>query len=180
MKMTHTSSILSIVLVGAMFFASCSKTEKANIRMDETATVTIPDTIDRYSVYTANSTTVTNSLDAKLSEAGYTAENVKEVRLEALELNLVKPTDETFKFCRSVSVYLVADGMTDTLIGSISNPTRLESAPLFLFRQASDLKEYFTKPNFSYKAVFQMRQLYSEPIEVLIKPIYFVSVEKEK
>jgi len=180
MKINTFSSILPAFVIGAMILTGCSKVEKTRIRLDSTSSVTIPNTIDRYDLHEANSTVVTNDINAKLSEEGFSFDDVNEINIEALELNVTAPAGEDFRFCRSVSIYLTADGMQDTLIGWKSNPTRLETHPLFLSRSASNLKEYFSKANYSYKAVFQMRELYAEPITVTIKPIYFVNAEKEK
>ncbi|MBX2986153.1 MAG: hypothetical protein KF882_09340 [Bacteroidia bacterium] len=180
--MKHTSSIISLIILGAMIFTSCSKTETVRIRLDETASVAIPDTVDRYALVTVNSADVTNSLSLKLSEKGYTMDQVKSMTLNAMELNMITPDSSNFRFCRNIKIYLSAEGMQDTLIALIGNDstTRLESTTLFLTRPATELKEYFTKAKYSYKVVFQMREVYAEPMSVRLQPIYFAEAEKDK
>jgi hypothetical protein len=174
----RTSFVAAILLSGVALFSGCSKQESVRIRLDAQETVTIPLTIDRYATYEASTSNRVNDLSAALVEKGFSLDDADTAYIAALELNVIQPSAENFRFCREVSIYLTAPGMPDILLGEKSDPSKLSGNPLFLFRTDANLMEYFKKGEFAYKAVFKMRQLFDEEIQVRIKPIYFVEAKK--
>lgn len=170
----------AILFAGVAFMSSCTKEESIRIRLDAQETVTIPNTIDRYATYEASTTNRVNDLSAALVDKGFSIEDADTAYIAALELNVIQPSAENFRFCREVSIYLTAPGMPDILLGEKSDPSKLSGNPLFLFRTDANLMEYFRKGEFAYKAVFKMRQTFDEDIQVKIKPIYFVEAKKSK
>ncbi|MCO6494170.1 MAG: hypothetical protein J5I91_00625 [Bacteroidetes bacterium] len=180
MKMKRISSILSLIVMGTLFFSSCSKTEKKRIRLDETATVSIP-AHSGDSIFIVESSDVPNSLKTKLSEAGMEMENIKDITLGAMEMIVTNPTNSSFSFCTAINVYLTG-GSNDILIATINRPNLdyLNMNPIFLTRPVTDLIEYFKNDNLKYKVVFTMRRDNNEAYEVQLKPIYFIETEKSK
>lgn len=163
-----------------MILTGCSKVEKTHVLEKTTTLLEIPSTTTGSDLVELNTGNIASAAKAKLEADGFTLADIKTVSFDAMQLSMVTPEDESFRFSNSIKVYLQAEGLPDTLVAWKEDGYSLTGSPLYLFRTGSDLSEYLKKDNISFKLMVQMRRVFTEPISFNFTPMFIVNAEKEK
>lgn len=181
------NKILSIAAVSSIvLFSACAKKETKNIVLQSSTELQVPSGTQSQSTFEIVTEEIDFATNAKITEAGFAATDIVSSEVSAFVMETDSNSQGGFGFAHSVDVYMVADGLPDLKIAyknDVSNTLNASAKmyfnPLYLWRDATDIKSYILQDKVKFKLVFQIRKNVLENIDFSIKPMLMIKAEKE-
>lgn len=102
---------------------------------------------------------------------------VEEIKLTTLTLTLTSPTNADFSFLKSISVYISAEGLTETKIAWKDNIPNDVGGVLVLELTGVDLKEFIKKDNFALRMNTVTDELLTSDHSIDLHSVFFVDAK---
>lgn len=94
---------------------------------------------------------VSTSSSSKFSNNNTSANKIKQITLESLELTITSPNGKTFSFLESIKLYISADGLDEILLASKENISDAVGGSIFLETSEDSFAEYIKKDEFDIR-----------------------------
>lgn len=102
---------------------------------------------------------------------------IEEITLTSLDLAIVTPTDGDFRFLKSVSVYISAEGLSEIEIASLDPVPDNVGPTIELTTSENDLKEYIKKDQFKLRVQTVTDEILSEDHKIDVSSKFFVDAK---
>lgn len=155
---------------------SCDKLDELlTFDVKDSGTFTIPS-------YTGISAPVSIPVPTITSSASKTFENnnthaslVKNVKLKELQLNIESPQSKTFKFLKSIEIYISAEGENEVMLASIYDIPVTIGSELILDPTGNNLDTFIKKESYSLRTVVEIREIPGQDITVRSDMVFQVT-----
>ncbi len=102
---------------------------------------------------------------------------VEEIKLTTLELTITSPSNGDFSFLKSISVFISADGLSETKIAWKDNIPAGIGTVLNLDLTNIDLKEYIKKDTFALRLNTVTDELLTSDYHINVHSVFFVDAK---
>ncbi len=102
---------------------------------------------------------------------------VEEIRLEALSIVVLSPSNGDLSFLKSIEIYIEADGLDEKLIAWKDNIESNVGSSLSLETSGDDLKAYIKKDNFQLRLRTVTDEVISQDYELRADSRFFVDAK---
>lgn len=102
---------------------------------------------------------------------------VEEIRLTSLDLTITSPTNSDFGFLRAISIYISADGLSETRIAWKDSVPATAGPALALDVSGDDLKEYIKKDKYTLRVNTITDELLTSNQHIDIHAVFFVNAK---
>lgn len=167
---------LSFFLIATLF--SCEKVkELLTFEVHDSAVFTIPSLTGINSPLSIPVPPIKSSSSQAFENNNTKASLVKDVVLKELTLHITDPEDKTFKFLKSLEIYITADGEKEILLASKYNIQESSGQTLSLDPTGSKLDPYLKKDSYSIRTVVEVREIPGEDVTVQADLVFRVTAD---
>ena len=171
-----TKKIITFCLI-LFTFIGCKKADELtqfNIEFNETAVIPSSTGINLpFNIFTpdveTNSTSTFEVNDTR-------KDLIEEITLTSLGLKITTPNNADFSFLKSISIYISADGLSESKIAWRNNVPS-DAKELKLDLTGIDLKEYIKKDSYSLRLNTVTDEAMSQDHEIDVKSTFFVDAK---
>lgn len=158
--------------------AGCKKIDKiTNFNMEFNETVVIPASTGINLPFNILTPNVETNSESTFAVNNTRKDLINEIRLTKLDLRITSPSNGTFSFVKSLSIFLSADGLSETKIAWIGNVPANVGNVLYLDVSGADLKEYIKKDKFTLRLNTVTDQLITSDYQINVHAVYFVDAK---
>lgn len=170
---------LLVVLISLVIIqSSCKKIDKfTQFDMDYNESVTIPSSSPLNLPFNIITPDVKSNSESTFAVNDTRKDLVEEIKLTKLIISITSPTDGNFNFLKSVSIYLNADGLSETKIAYKDNIENNSTKSLQLSVVGTDLKEFIKKDNFTIKLSTVTDELITTDYKVNVYCLFHVDAK---
>lgn len=174
----HSKS-LSILILSFLFFTfSCDKIDdltKFDITYNQEITIPSSSLISLpFSVFTPETTT--NS--ASTFESNNTNKDlIEDIRLTALNLDILTPNDGNFNFLKSIEVFISSENFPERKIAWKENIEETNSSTLSLETLDEDIQEYIKEDTYTLRVETVTDETIKEDYKINIESVLFVDAK---
>lgn len=116
------------------------------------------------------------------SESTFAANNTKkdfieEIRLTKLDLRITSPSNGNFGFVKSMSIFLSADGLSETKIAWVENVPSNVGNSLYLDVSGANLKEYIKKDKYTLRLNTVTDEIITSDYQINVHSVFFVDAK---
>lgn len=156
----------------------CKKIDKmTNFNMEYNETVVIPASTGINLPFNILTPNVETNSESTFAVNNTRKDLVNEIRLTKLDLRITSPSNGTFSFVRSLSIFLSADGLSETKIAWIENVPSNVGNVLYLDVSGADLKEYIKKDKFTLRLNSVTDELITSDYQINVHAVYQVDAK---
>lgn len=172
----NTRIILSVLVV--ITFLGCKKIDKlTQFNMEFNNTATIPSSTGMNLPFNVLTPDVETNSSTTFSSNDTRKDLIEEILLKELNLTITSPSGRDFSFLKSISIYIDADGLSETKIAYNNNVSDNAGSTLPLTVMCTDLKEYIKKDEFSLRVNAVTDEIISPDYEINIYSKFFVDAK---
>lgn len=170
--------LLLIAFVAAAF-AGCKKGDLGVITFDVTQTGSFeyPPNNDILSLLEVTTPAINSSWKGQFENNNTNADNIEEMKLKTANLVIKDPPGQTWKFMKSMEVWIEAEGIQETKIAYNDNIDENIGQTLALTPVDVDLKPFAQKDQFSLTIRTKARETTSEWIKGDIEMVFKVTAD---
>lgn len=154
-------NIIYLLLLISILFSSCKKITEFKVRDSSEFTIPgagVPLFVDTMSVSTSsNYEFQTNGTDPK---------HIKDIRLSELKLTITNPSTQTFRFLKSIHLYMYADGLPEVEIAYIDDIPNTVGSSIDLNTTGAELDEYIKKDAYKLRVKTETDELISQDVDI--------------
>lgn len=116
------------------------------------------------------------------SESSFSVNNtnkdlIENVTLTQMTMTISTPSDGTFSFLKSITVYISADGLDEIEVASKDNIPNTVGNTLELETSDADLQEYIKKDSFNLKVKTVIDELITSDYSIDMHSVFFVDAK---
>lgn len=164
--------IVSILFIASM---SCKKIEKlTEFYIDYETYVVIEGSGGINLPFDFFSPEVKSNAEAEFAIHGTEKERAKEIRLQSMQLSIVRPNSANFNFLKEIRIFLSAEGLSEIEIASLNDIPNDDVSILNLIVKNNNLREYIVKDSFKLRAYAVTDENVIEDVEIKIYSNFFV------
>lgn len=154
-------SFISIILI------SCDKIDKLlTFNVSDTAVFTIPSSTGINLPLSIPVPTITSSASKTFENNNTHASLVKNVVLQDLKLTIQNPSSKTFKFLKSIEIYISAPGEKEVLLATLYDIPTTAGNSISLNSAENKLDAYLKKDSYSISTLVEVREVPGENVTV--------------
>lgn len=159
-------------------FTGCKKIDKlTKFNMEFNETVVIPASTGINLPFNILTPNVETNSESTFAVNNTRKDLINEIRLTKLDLRITAPSNGTFSFVKSLSIFLSADGLSETKIAWIENVSSNVGNVLNLDVSGADLKEYIKKDKFTLRLNTVTDELITSDYQINVHAIYQVDAK---
>lgn len=102
---------------------------------------------------------------------------IKDVTLNSLELSITNPSDQTFRFIRSIYIYIDAEGEDEQLIAQIEDIPENVGSTLTLETTGANLNAYIKAESYNLKNQVVIREVVNRNVDILAEMEFSVTAD---
>lgn len=142
---------VSVVLM-AVLFQGCEAVDRfTKFHIDYSTSVTIPASTGVNLPFNLMTPKIESNTESAMAVNDTRKDMVEEVSLSSLKLTLTAPSDQDFSFLESISIFINAEGMSESRVAWNDNVSASAGSVLELEVTGVDLKDYILKDEFSLR-----------------------------
>lgn len=172
--------IYRITLFSALILCivSCAKLDEIlTFRITNRSAFTIPPQTGINLPLVFNTPDVRTSSEQAFRNNNTRADLVKDVILESLSLEIIRPQNQTFQVLREIEIFISADGLPTVLVAFNRNIPQDVGNTLSLETTGAKLDEYIKKDRYSIRTEVVTRQFFSQEVEINSTMVYRVTAD---
>jgi hypothetical protein len=138
--------LIIILILFTFLFTNCKLIDGwTHFEVDYSSTVNLPQDLDINKSEDVYPSEIEANLKAKVENEGSSMDKIESVELTDLNLRIISPTGENFKFLNSVALFMDAEGLDEIKVAWFDNvPVTIEDA-MVLETSSVDLTDYLVK-----------------------------------
>lgn len=159
-------------------FTGCKKANKfTTFNMEFNETVVIPASTGINLPFNILTPNVETNSESTFAANNTKKDFVEEIRLTKLDLRITSPSNGNFSFVKSLSIFLSADGLSETKIAWIENiPSNIGNF-LYLDVSGANLKEYIKKDKFTLRLNAVTDEFITSDYQINVHSVFFVDAK---
>ncbi len=178
MSALRSFTILALVMVLAL--AACNSellNQATTFRYPSEVSFTIPSTPSIVQPLFLVSNDVQASSSQEFKNNNTSVNMVKNVALEKLSLSIVNPQQQTFRFLKSIKIFIVAEGLPEIEIASNENVPADAGQTLELTTTKANLDSYIKKDRYRLRNQVVLREPTTQNIDARANMVFKVTAD---
>jgi len=177
-QMKFTKKILMWMMLTGLTIVSCKKLDKLT-QFDITYHnhVTIPAAIPVNTPYDILTPEIETNTEEEFENNNTHKDLIEEIKLKALTLTILDPTDEDFDFLNAIEIYIETDDLPEKKIAWKDNIPESGLQQLELETSGDDLKEYLLEDSFKLKIKTTTDHATTRDITIDVKTVFHVNAK---
>jgi hypothetical protein len=178
--MSFLRSITLLALVCVLALASCNSeviNRATTFRYPTEVSFTIPSTPTIIQPLFLVSNEVQTSSSQEFKNNNTSVNLVKNVALEKLTLSIVNPQTQTFRFLRSIKIYMVAEGLPEIEIASNTDIPSDAGQTIELTTTKANLDSYIKKDKYRLRNEVVLREPTTQNIDARANMTFLVTAD---
>lgn len=161
-----------------LLFAGCKKIDRlTQFDMDYDESVVVPSSTGINLPVDILTPDVETNSESTFASEDTRKDLIEEIRLTTMNMTITSPTNSDFSFLRSISVYISADGLSETRLAWKDSVPASTGPALTLDVTGGDLKEYIKKENYTLRVHTITDELISADHHIDIHSVFFVNAK---
>ena len=167
-----------LVVLAVFTFLGCKKIDKlTQFNMEFNHFATIPSSTGVNLPFNILTPAVETNSSSTFNANNTRKDLIEEIILKELNLTVTSPSGRTFSFLKSITIYINADGLSETKIAYNDNVPQNAGSTLALTSVGTNLKDYLTKDKYSLRVNAVTDELISPDYEITIFSKFFVDAK---
>ena len=151
-RKTAMKKLLFISLLAFTLFLSCDKISKlTQFNLDYNETIEIPASSAIDIPVNINTPEIETNSEKSFKGNNTNKDNIESIKLSKMNLSIALPENGNFGFLKSITVYMIADGLEEIEIASKTDIPENIGNILELGTKENELKEYVLKDSFNLR-----------------------------
>lgn len=168
---------VSVVLVAVLFQGCEAISRLTQFHMDYSTSVVVPASTGVNLPFNLMTPKIESNAESAMAVNDTRKDMVEEVSLSSLKLTLTSPSNEDFSFLESISIYINAEGMTETKVAWKDNVSATASSVLELDVTGVDLKEFILKDEFSLRVHVVTDEFLASEHQIKVDARFFIDAK---
>lgn len=174
--MRKKSAVIFIVL--SIIAASCEQIENLlTFEIEDSIEFTIPSATVINSPISVPTPPIQSSSTQTFENNNTKASLVKNVSLKELNLKIIDPETKTFKFIKSIEIYISAEDVAEVLLASKYDIPEDVGNTLMLDTSGEKLDDFIKKGQYDIRTVVQVKEIPGQDVTVNAKMVYKVTAD---